>query len=377
MDDPTQELVSWRERLIHFAEEFDGAPETKELRKAWERATEIGKSSSRSSIGYQANVYYKDFKEPPAGEHFSVEWGLSGGNYFGVVNQHWEEHSPTELVASMYGAKGEAALTKARENAEKGLKLWESAREATLSVLTLYLQTHDDTFLKRLAEEVGKLQVLDAGDIANEMIPKRQVMTRDERAVSQGTWAAPHIKVIAQVSAVEQPAAHARKLAETLEKIEAHLARARKREIAASRLGTNVFIGHGRSMVWRDLKDFVKERLKLPHDEFNRVPVAGITNITRLSEMLDAAAVAFIIMTAEDEAKDGKVRARMNVIHEVGLFQGRLGFNKAIVLLEEGCEEFSNIQGLGQIRFPKGNIKEVFEDIRQVLEREGLLEPAA
>ena len=31
------------------------------------------------------------------------------------------------------------------------------------------------------------------------------------------------------------------------------------------------------------------------------------------------------------------VKARMNVIHEVGLFQGRLGFERAIVLLEEGC----------------------------------------
>ena len=63
----------------------------------------------------------------------------------------------------------------------------------------------------------------------------------------------------------------------------------------------------------------------------------------------------------------------MNVVHEAGLFQGRLGFTKAIVLLEEGCEEFSNIQGLGQIRFPKGNIAAAFEEIRRVLEREDLL----
>ncbi|HEV8582550.1 MAG TPA: TIR domain-containing protein, partial [Thermoanaerobaculia bacterium] len=111
-------------------------------------------------------------------------------------------------------------------------------------------------------------------------------------------------------------------------------------------------------------------------DEFNRVPVAGVTNVARLAEMLDAAALAFVVLTAEDEAKDGTMRARMNVVHEAGLFQGRLGFNRAIVLLEDGCEEFSNIQGLGQIRFPKGNIKASFEEIRQVLEREGILEPA-
>ena len=141
-----------------------------------------------------------------------------------------------------------------------------------------------------------------------------------------------------------------------------------------NRQGTKVFIGHGRAFAWRDLKDFIQDRLHLPWDEFNRVPVAGLTNIVRLSEMLDESAIAFLVMTAEDEQQDGAMHARMNVIHEVGLFQGRLGFTKAIIILETGCEEFSNIQGLGQIRFPKGNIKACFEEIRQVLEREGLID---
>jgi predicted nucleotide-binding protein len=99
------------------------------------------------------------------------------------------------------------------------------------------------------------------------------------------------------------------------------------------------------------------------------VPVAGVTYIERLSEMLDDAAIAFLVMTAEDEMADGAVQARMNVVHEAGLFQGRLGFSKAVVLLEEGCEQFSNIEGLGQIRFPKGNIPASFEDVRRVLEQ--------
>ena len=138
-------------------------------------------------------------------------------------------------------------------------------------------------------------------------------------------------------------------------------------------MGTNVFIGHGRSPAWRELKEFIQDRLHLPADEFNRVPVAGFTNIARLSEMLDAATIAFIVMTAEDETSEGKMRARMNVIHEAGLFQGRLGFEKAILRLEEGCEEFSHVQELGQVRFPTGNIKATFEDVREVIEREGVL----
>ena len=62
------------------------------------------------------------------------------------------------------------------------------------------------------------------------------------------------------------------------------------------------------------------------------------------------------------------------MVHEVGLFQGRLGPRKAIILLEEECSEFTNIVGLSQIRFPKGNIGAVFEDVRRVLEREGICE---
>ena len=96
---------------------------------------------------------------------------------------------------------------------------------------------------------------------------------------------------------------------------------------------------------------------------------------SRLEEILDSAAFAFLIMTAEDEQPDGKFRARENVVHEAGLFQGRLGFKKAIILLEEGCEEFSNIQGLNRIQFPKNNISSQYENIRRVLEREGLAPP--
>ena len=138
-------------------------------------------------------------------------------------------------------------------------------------------------------------------------------------------------------------------------------------------IGTNIFIGHGRSQDWRMLKDFISDKLKLPWDEFNRIPVAGTTNIARLAEMLDHACMAFLVMTAEDEQTDGTLHARENVIHEAGLFQGKLGFERAIILLEEGCQEFSNIHGLGQIRFPKGNIRAAFEDIREVLERESII----
>lgn len=73
---------------------------------------------------------------------------------------------------------------------------------------------------------------------------------------------------------------------------------------------------------------------------------------------------------------NGEMQARMNVIDEVGLFQGRLGFERAVILLEEDCKEFSNIEGLGQIRFRRNDIRAKFDEIRRVLEREGIIQKA-
>jgi Predicted nucleotide-binding protein containing TIR-like domain len=134
-----------------------------------------------------------------------------------------------------------------------------------------------------------------------------------------------------------------------------------------------IFIGHGGSGDWRILKDFIQDRLGLKWEEFNRESPAGFSAKERLKQMLDSSCFAFLVMTAEDEHPDGTRHARENVIHEIGLFQGRLDFEKAIIIFEDGCEEFSNIHGLQEIRYPKGHIRAVFEEVREVLEREGIL----
>jgi predicted nucleotide-binding protein len=138
--------------------------------------------------------------------------------------------------------------------------------------------------------------------------------------------------------------------------------------------GSNrVFIGHGRSPVWRELKDFLQDRLSLPWDEFNREATAGVATTERLQQMLQGASFAFLIMTAEDEHADATFHARENVVHEVGLFQGKLGMRRAIILKEEGCQVFSNIHGLTYIGFPRNSIGATFEEIRRVLEREKII----
>lgn len=367
-----EELFSYAtdlKMLRDLSEKEEIAEPLAELSKA---VASVGSSFSGSWQGYHSRVYYADFKEPPAGAHFSQEWGLM---YSG---QHspgdWNEYAPKSVKEAIYSQCTNSDLSKAREDCKKANTEFDRINAEIVSILQNELDERADTFLEGLLEETKELKPLTPSEIAEHRSPKGQIMTRDTIVLGQGTKVPSHVKVSCEVNSIRHTFGVCDAASKIAAKAASHLERKQRRSTVTERIGTNVFIGHGQSPAWKDLKNFVQDRLKLPWDEFNRVPVAGITNIARLSEMLDAAAIAFLVMTAEDELLDGEFQARMNVIHEAGLFQGRLGFTKAIVLLEEGCKPFSNIEGLGQIRFPKGDISAKFEEIRRVLEREGLIE---
>jgi predicted nucleotide-binding protein len=287
---------------------------------------------------------------------------------------NWREFDPEEVKSAIYQLAGSPDLAPARAASADAARVFDESKAEVVSVLELELSQASDPFLSRLKGDLEKLEPMSRSDFVRQLSPKGYVITRDMLALGQGNQVPPHIRVAAEVLSIQQSFGICEVAADICVKAASHLERKSRKKVAADRIGTNVFIGHGRSLAWREVKDFVQDRLRLPWDEFNRVPVAGVTNIARLSEMLDAAAIALLVLTAEDELADGDIQARMNVVHEAGLFQGRLGFTKAIVLLEDGCKEFTNIQGLGQIRFPKGQVSSKFEELRRVLEREGLIE---
>jgi hypothetical protein len=104
-----------------------------------------------------------------------------------------------------------------------------------------------------------------------------------------------------------------------------------------------VFIGHGRSKAWEELKNHLQDKHGYRVEAFESGERAGRAVRDIREDMLNRSCLAFLVLTGEDETADGGIRARQNVIHETGLFQGRLGFSRAIVLLEEGVETFSKI----------------------------------
>lgn len=131
-----------------------------------------------------------------------------------------------------------------------------------------------------------------------------------------------------------------------------------------------IFIGHGRSPLWRELKDHLTDKHGYEIVAYEVGARAGHTIRDILEDMLTRSSLAFLVLTGEDKDDSGNLHARENVIHETGLFQGRLGFSRAIVLLETGTTEFSNIHGIDQLRFSARNIKEIFGDVVAIIKRE-------
>jgi hypothetical protein len=368
------ELRQIVEELQSFLESLRESETEKPLEALEKSAAEVGKAWSHSFLGYQSHVYYEGLKPPPAGAHFSSEWGLEGRYSMGTRGD-WVEFPEDVVEKEVKKRAGNPDITKAAEAAAKSKKIFEERRADVVSVMRTAKGSRNDGFLEKLIEEAENLKIFTLPEFIRQFQPSGQLMSRDTIAITQGMWTPPHYLVLAEVLSMRAPVFACQSLSKIARRAFSHLERTEKKLAKAERVGTNVCIGHGRSKEWKDLKDFISDRMRLPWDEFNRVPVAGIPNTVRLSEMLDAAAVAFLVLTAEDELADGKLQARMNVVHEAGLFQGRLGFSRAIIMLEEGCEEFSNIEGLGQLRFPKNNIRAAFHDVQLILEREGLVEP--
>lgn len=369
MDNLLDELMRAAQRCERAAALFEQDPVKGMLSQLTDACHEVGKAWSGSFIGYHATVYIHGLRPKMPGEYFSSEWGPSRSN------GDWEEYTSEVVAEKIDELAGVQDMSPINDAVSVANTAFDSAREDALPALDAILDSKEDRALRGIRDKIGELKDhWSQEQFAGSWIQKGQFIVRDPRAQNGGFQAPQHLSYKAWLMDRASYGMQAGELANLIKQAVKYLQYTinMKGNSVAKTHGT-VFIGHGRSVAWRDLKDFLQERLGLQWDEFNREPAAGYATKERLEEMLDKAVFAFVVMTAEDEQADGKVQARANVIHEAGLFQGRLGFQRAIILLEEGCSEFSNIVGLGQVRFPKGNIMAASEEIRRTLEREKII----
>lgn len=128
-----------------------------------------------------------------------------------------------------------------------------------------------------------------------------------------------------------------------------------------------IFISHGRSEQWRQLQSYIEKDLEHNTLELAQEANLGRTILQKLYEESEKCSIAVIVMTGDDITENGEIRARENVMHEIGFFQGFYGLNNVVLLHESGVNIPSNIHGLVYIPFPKDTIEATFGALHREL----------
>ncbi|RJL32904.1 ribokinase [Bailinhaonella thermotolerans] len=132
-----------------------------------------------------------------------------------------------------------------------------------------------------------------------------------------------------------------------------------------------VFIAHGANPEWRAVQRFIEERFELPVFSFESGSWGGRQVTEALAAYLERCSLAVCVLTAEDFTGDGRRLARQNVVHEVGLFHGRHGFDRVVVLAEEGCDFIPQTARPHVIPFPRNGIDRTFYRLAEMIRGHG------
>jgi hypothetical protein len=311
VDDLIDELVRIEQRCRAAADLLDS--EVKDpLKAAMNAANEVARAWSQSWLGYQSCVYYAHFERPPRGAVFSIGWGLDGFS-LDETRGDWQEFSFQDVIDEILRRAGNPDLEELQRSSLKAQRVFTTSKEEVLATLDALLASAQDSALVDLRASLAKLN----GFISEETFAQSRrpggFMSNDVRAMEGGIRTPPHIAVESRTQSLWSP----RQQLDEVERIARQTRLYLQKRIALKETSVvptegTVFIGHGRSKVWKDLKEFLQDRLHLTPDEFNLQSAAGMATTERLQEMLDSAVFAFLVMTAEDEHADSTKHAREN-----------------------------------------------------------------
>ena len=136
-----------------------------------------------------------------------------------------------------------------------------------------------------------------------------------------------------------------------------------------------VFIVHGRDRVVSDLKNYLQNTLKLGEPiVLAEKPALGKTLIEKFEHYAAGTDIAFVLLTPDDvgalaqSSEAPQLRARQNVIFELGYFFGylRRGSGRVILLHRGPVEMLSDLSGICRIDITNG-IAAAGEEIRKEL----------
>jgi predicted nucleotide-binding protein len=135
-------------------------------------------------------------------------------------------------------------------------------------------------------------------------------------------------------------------------------------------LTKNVFVIHGHDEL------NTRRLTQLLQNQFYLNPIAMLSKpgmsrplIEKFEEEAQTCSFAFGLFTPDDEIVNFANRyrqARPNVIYEVGWFIGRLGKHRVVLLLKQGTNIHSDLDGVSRIPF-SDNVEDKFLDIQKEL----------
>lgn len=324
--------------------------------------------------GYLTSVYCYNFDSPTLGMYKSLERGSeTNPNWQSLGDSGWRRYSDAQVDCAIENGIERRDIRKAFDHTLQWVDCFKDKKTDVIGIIRIARVNHGSIF-DPLADLVERLMIPSPAESVESV--KREVMeTSHPGAAQHALRIPPHVRYHAKVMWSMDSASTVRELRKLIRRSIAQIERVEAIKSLPLVTGKKVFVGHGRSLLWHELKGYLQDVLGLQCKEFNLTPSEGNTIPEQLTQLLDSVDFALLIMTAEDEQADGTMRARQNVVHETGLFQGRLGFDKAIVLLEERCEKFSNNSGLIHLPFPAGNIEATFSKLRKLLSARGLCSP--
>ena len=129
----------------------------------------------------------------------------------------------------------------------------------------------------------------------------------------------------------------------------------RRAAAAQSKRRTTIFLVHGhdeqRKLV---VAAFLRRVTKVPLAIMDQKAPMGRTLIEKFEQNAARAAHAVVLLTADDQgrpvgSRQWRLRARQNVIFELGFFIGKIGRSRVTVLYEEGVEVPSDLSGVNWV----------------------------
>lgn len=134
-----------------------------------------------------------------------------------------------------------------------------------------------------------------------------------------------------------------------------------------------IFVGRSRSEILTKLIAFLEDELSVKTITYDSESKKD-DSVTSVSEkLLNDATFAILVLTTDDETKEDRIKVHRSLVYETGLFQGKLGFKKVLILHQRGIGDLSDFTKAHSIKLIDENIEQTFNEIRQILKNENII----